>query len=131
MTLQETLDFADSRIAVWWPMIQQVQASYFQQHGRYAQALELADEMPADGGVVPVTRAEEHPTDQAETPADLLNPLPSTLRTQFRLDVYCAPDGWGYAGVFSLIFEGTTYQRQIGEGVARSHDWMEVTDGAN
>lgn len=119
------LDEADARLSAWLPTIAQAQAAYLAAHGRYAQALPLTTQTPADGAEVPVDNAEAAPTDQPQSWLDLAPDLPETVMSRVWIDTYEGPQGAGYVVCAELIIEGVTYLRRIDPGPeSRGHGWF-------
>jgi len=126
------LQGVDERVAAWLPVIHQVQADYFAQHGRYAQSLLMASVHPSDGQNTVFDRPDYHPTDQQESPADLFVGLPQLLRANIQIDVYSVRGEYGYAVVcYHMITSGPdeglwTKSMNFGPGLLFDKPWSKT-----
>lgn len=94
----------------------EVQARYFAEHGRYWQGLPTHSLTPTAGDPLSTDIAMTHPTDQAETWADIGAYLPDLMNVSLRVDVYESPEGHGYVVVAETMITETTWTRSINFG---------------
>lgn len=95
---------------------------------KYAQVLLSHTLVPSDGMALLPDRRMEHPSDQAETGADLGIPAVPTMET---LEVHCydGPQGVGYVVFASAVLGGRLWRRAINVGPEtwREDGWRDVT----
>lgn len=108
--------------------MQSIQDNYIQSRGRYAQALPIISETPADGNTKPPDHTDRAPTDQQESWEDLASSPPSEVMNRIHIDVYDGPSGHGYVSVLRHAVGGVTYRKDINYGPDsyRDTDWREV-----
>jgi len=120
----------DTRLAASMTLIETIQNDYFQEHGRYAQALFTHSTAPADESEAAPDQLEQSPTDQDETWNDLASGvMPATMLSRMKVDTYDGPSGKGYIVVLEKIINDDTYVRRINVGPESHHsqNWEKIS----
>lgn len=129
MTKDEILAEIDTRLAGRFGELSAAQDAYYAAHGRYAQGLDTHSTLPADGIEAAPDRSAAHPTDQAESWADL-GSLPAAMLSRLRMDVYESPQGHGYVVVSEVRIAGELCRKalNVGPETSRAHGWQGVAE---
>jgi hypothetical protein len=122
-TKQKVMDF----LTTLWTHVQNRQAVYFANKGKYCQGLELFTVYPADGSDVAPDRLATKPTDQQERWGDVFT-VPATMPCSVRLDVYQSLAGWGFVLTATVQAGLKTFRRSQNSGPEtwRQTGWVEV-----
>jgi len=120
----------DTWVSNRWAAIQNAQAAYLAQHGRYFQGLRTHTVRPNDGLETPPDVGDNKPTDQAERWSDVF-PLPTTMPARLTMSVYHGPQGHGFEVVASVRIGLEVWRRiaQVGPETFRARPWHRVTEG--
>lgn len=128
MTEAEIKTKVNTFLANLWTVIQNREATYLANNGKYWQGKVSHSVTPAEGDdVAPNLTATDKPTDQAEKWTDLFT-VPAVMPCSIKVDVYNGPLGWGYVGTVRVSIVGRTWERsqQFGPETWRTEGWHEV-----
>ena len=128
---EHILTDAWARVEQYLATLDDVEASYLADHGKYAQGLLTHSQRPADGNEKAPDRLGSHPSDQAHSWEDLVPPgtLPERWMSGLGIDVHETPQGWEYTVRSEIIVAGTLYRkerRKYVDGTTTITDWQEV-----
>ena len=114
-----------------WTVIQQRQAAFITNHGRYFQGLVTHTVTPQDGAETTGDRLNTHPHYQPETWAQVFPQLPALpLPISVTVDQYETPAGeLGYVATVRANLGGQEWARaqQLGPESWRQYGWTQVT----
>lgn len=130
----DPLTTVDNLLSTALTKIENYQAQYALQRGKYFQALWSHSTPPADGSLAAPDLLTTKPTDQLENWSTLWSELElagSRSPMRARIDVYDGPGGKGFIVTVEVIVDGQAMTRSINVGPERYRDvsWHKVEPG--